>query len=205
LKFILTLFSDPWSAHLFGVEDQNPRTVPFLCADYCNFVYDACKDAPLAASNPFGIKTATLAGTYATSNAFSQVFYGDNAGYCYSGSNYQTKPANITASADSICIEKVNDLTYVAMAVPHDKSDRIFAVEQVILSFSNFFNIFKIGRILVLNKTSGAQISTFLDLTDRVWLDGEKGLLNIVFHPNHLQNGLFYIVSSFYLTKLNIS
>ena len=133
-------------------------------------------------ANPFQVSTNTLAGTYATSDDFCKVFYGDNAGYCYSGSNYVVTPLNVTASDDSICIEKVNDITYVAMAVPFDKSDRIFAVEQV-------------GRILVLNKTTGEQISTFLDLTDRVWLDGEKGLLNLVFHPDYSQNGLFYIVS----------
>ncbi|MEM1001974.1 MAG: PQQ-dependent sugar dehydrogenase, partial [Bacteroidota bacterium] len=72
----------------------------------------------------------------------------------------------------------------------NDGTDRLFVVEQA-------------GRIQVFprnpNVISG-QVSTFLDITDRVLFGTgqEIGLLGLAFHPNYAQNGYFYV---FYTTE----
>ncbi len=60
-----------------------------------------------------------------------------------------------------------------------DGSGRLFIIEQA-------------GLILILK--DGAILPTpFLDLTQKVDCCGEKGLLGLVFHPNYIENGYFYV------------
>lgn len=57
--------------------------------------------------------------------------------------------------------------------------DRLFVVEQA-------------GRIRIMKR--GILLSRpFLDLSDRVMYRGERGLLNLAFHPDYARNGLFYV------------
>jgi len=69
--------------------------------------------------------------------------------------------------------------------VTHAPNDfgRVFIVEQT-------------GTIRILDITQNppALLPTpFLDITDRVTLGGERGLLGLGFHPNYAANGLFYV------------
>ncbi|MGM9489392.1 PQQ-dependent sugar dehydrogenase [Ideonella sp. YS5] len=54
-------------------------------------------------------------------------------------------------------------------------------------------------RLFVVEKTGmirlvrGDRITTFLDLSDRVALDGERGLLGMAFDPHYAINGRFYV------------
>ena len=71
----------------------------------------------------------------------------------------------------------------VALVTPHDRSDRLFVVDQV-------------GIIWILSE--GKRIEKpFLDLRDRIvelndFYD-ERGLLGLAFHPEFATNGLFYV------------
>ena len=67
----------------------------------------------------------------------------------------------------------------VAVHSPEDGSGRLFVVEQG-------------GLIRIWD---GAQIlpEPFLDLTDRVVCCNERGLLGLAFHPDFVDNGLFYV------------
>jgi glucose/arabinose dehydrogenase len=59
--------------------------------------------------------------------------------------------------------------------------DRLFIVEQR-------------GRILVLDlDTRLVNAVPFLDIDSRMISTGERGLLGLAFHPDHAQNGLFYV------------
>jgi glucose/arabinose dehydrogenase len=60
-----------------------------------------------------------------------------------------------------------------------DGSGRLFILEQ-----GGLIRILKDGALLP---------TPFLDLTQKVDCCGEKGLLGLVFHPNYLQNGFFYV------------
>jgi glucose/arabinose dehydrogenase len=63
---------------------------------------------------------------------------------------------------------------------PPAESDRLFVLEQG-------------GRIVLLEGETGV-ISTFLDLTGLVGsTDGERGLLGMAFHPDHAENGIFFV------------
>ena len=78
----------------------------------------------------------------------------------------------------------------VEMQHANDGSNRLFVVEQagIIKVFPNDPNV------------SSGQVSTFLDITDRVefGIGQEIGLLGLAFHPNYSQNGYFYV---FYTTE----
>ena len=58
--------------------------------------------------------------------------------------------------------------------------DRVFVVE-------------KAGRIRMVTLGEEFQRVTFMSLTDRVRSGGERGLLGLAFHPNHMENGYFYV------------
>ena len=68
----------------------------------------------------------------------------------------------------------------VAIVQMPEQADRLFIVE-------------KSGNIRMVTLGSEPQRSTFMSLTDRVRSGGEQGLLGLAFHPNHAENGLFYV------------
>lgn len=73
----------------------------------------------------------------------------------------------------------------VEIQSPNDGTDRLFVLEQR-------------GRIKVFLRNSNvisSQVSTFLDITDRVLFSNgqEIGLLGLAFHPNYSNNGYFYV------------
>lgn len=62
-----------------------------------------------------------------------------------------------------------------------DDSPRLFVVE-------------KAGRIKVFpNNASVTSTDTFLDITSKVDVDGERGLLGLAFHPDFASNGYFFL------------
>ncbi|MEX2498050.1 MAG: PQQ-dependent sugar dehydrogenase [Wenzhouxiangellaceae bacterium] len=61
-----------------------------------------------------------------------------------------------------------------------DGSGRIFIVEQG-------------GTVRVIDDDGNLLATPFVDLGNRVDCCGERGLLDIAFHPNHSANGLFYL------------
>jgi glucose/arabinose dehydrogenase len=60
-----------------------------------------------------------------------------------------------------------------------DGSGRLFIVEQA-------------GRIRVLVQ-GNLQPTPFLDISDRVWAGGERGLLGLAFHPDYSRNGRLFV------------
>ncbi|WP_031428810.1 PQQ-dependent sugar dehydrogenase [Flavimarina sp. Hel_I_48] len=58
--------------------------------------------------------------------------------------------------------------------------DRLFVVEQG-------------GLIKIIQSDGSVNASPFLDISDRISMGGERGLLGLVFHPNYAENGLFYV------------
>lgn len=62
-----------------------------------------------------------------------------------------------------------------------DGSNRLFVLEQE-------------GKIKVFpNDSLTTNSEVFLDITNKVLYGGEQGLLGLAFHPNHKENGFFYI------------
>ena len=62
-----------------------------------------------------------------------------------------------------------------------DESDRLFVVEQE-------------GSIYVFeNNTFVTSKSLFIDISDRIIFEGERGLLGLAFHPDYENNGTFFV------------
>lgn len=53
--------------------------------------------------------------------------------------------------------------------------------------------LFVVEKGGVIKIAKGNQLKTFLDISDRVNADGERGLLGLAFDPNYASNGRFYV------------
>jgi glucose/arabinose dehydrogenase len=69
----------------------------------------------------------------------------------------------------------------VDFQTPNDGTDRVFIVEQ-----SGIIKVFE-------NSVSVSTEKEFLNITERVEDGGEMGLLGLAFHPDHRNNGYFYV------------
>ncbi len=87
----------------------------------------------------------------------------------------------ILAIAEIFVIEPVATNLSIPVAITHagDNSGRLFITLQA-------------GRILIYN---GSEVlpTPFLDINPLVSCCGERGLLNVAFHPDYQNNGLFYV------------
>lgn len=70
----------------------------------------------------------------------------------------------------------------VFLTAPPGDTARLFVVEQG-------------GKIKILERTSGAELGTFLTLTG-ITSGGERGLLGLAFDPQYHSNGSFYVYST---------
>ncbi len=66
--------------------------------------------------------------------------------------------------------------------------------------FGRLFTTEKTGKVKILSIPGGNLLGTFLDIGPMVDQDGEGGLLGLAFHPDYLNNGLFYVA---YTTGMN--
>lgn len=108
---------------------------------------------------------------------------------CYStpgASNFHSLFANQDPVLPSTQIELVPVLANLDQPLhvtsASDGSNRLFVVERP-------------GRIKVLLPGAGSPVP-FLDITEMVSAEGERGLLGLAFHPNHKQNRRFFICYS---------
>jgi hypothetical protein len=81
----------------------------------------------------------------------------------------------------SVSLELVVSGLYVPLflTAPPGDTDRLFVVEQR-------------GLIWIIRDGS-VQGTPFLDIEDRVFFGGERGLLGLAFHPEYASNGYFYV------------
>ncbi|KAJ3693778.1 hypothetical protein LUZ60_009258 [Juncus effusus] len=94
-----------------------------------------------------------------------------------------------TTVPEGICMEKIDNgtLAFTNMAPHPDNSNKLFLATQT-------------GKILLAEMPNGLgqtisinYSSFFLNLTDRVFVDFEFGLMSLAFHPNFLNNGRFFV------------
>ena len=85
-------------------------------------------------------------------------------------------PAVASAAVGLELIAQVESATYLWNA----GDDRLFIVERA-------------GRILIYRPGEGLLPTPFLDISDRVLVNGERGLWSMAFHPDFASNGLFYV------------
>lgn len=184
---------DTWGAHIFGVELSLDRDVPLFCPDFCSEFWNACKDIEWK-NNPFDPqgRTTTLSELYSCSGEIG--FCEDNALddriYCFDGQPFELPTSPPREEHGSICTEHIvnnpfgdpwTQVTWpLDLAFPNDGTDRMFLVGRD-------------GRIQIFNRYTGQNLGLFMNIQNRVFNGGERGLLGFAFHPDYRTNGKFYL------------
>ncbi|XP_062204035.1 HIPL1 protein-like [Phragmites australis] len=212
LKSILCAKCSPYSADLF---DAGPkiRTIPFLCnstssatsaqskettQDYCKLVWETCKDVkimnspfqpPLQGSATLPSTSSKLTDAWQSENDFCTLFGGapNDQSVCFSGNVVSFNTTQPSPSPKGICLERIDNGSYLNMAPHPDGSNRIFLGSQA----------GKIWLATVPEQGSGGTLqfeeaSPFVDLTDQVHFDSVFGLMGLAFHPKFATNGRFF-------------
>lgn len=204
---------DRYSADLYGMEISQPRSVPYLCTNgttsYCSQVWSACANVNITNTifqpglqifpNTSSKASAPLNSFYTSQASFCAGAAPQSAAgnFCFSGTPFVVPPAsaNYTAPA-GICLEKVLNISravgdsgiYLNM-VPHpDGSSRVFLSTQA-------------GLVWLANvsKTASGQpfsvdfSAPFLNISSRIIVSNEIGMMGLAFHPNFVNNGRFFV------------
>ncbi|KAL6623688.1 hypothetical protein ACP70R_033567 [Stipagrostis hirtigluma subsp. patula] len=212
LKSILCAKCSPYSAELFNTGPKI-QTVPFLCnstssassaqskettQDYCKSVWETCKDVtimnspfqpPLQGSAPLPSSSSKLTDAWQSEKDFCTSFGGapNDQSVCFSGNAVSFNTTQPSPSPKGICLERIDNGSYLNMAPHPDGSNRIFLGSQA----------GKIWLATVPEQGSGGALqfdeaSPFVDLTDQVHFDSAFGLMGMAFHPNFATNGRFF-------------
>ena len=84
-----------------------------------------------------------------------------------------------------------------AEPLPRIRLERTFAVEKPTFLTTDpagrLFVVEQAGRVLLLGDGKTPNKAAYLDLRERVYVEGECGLLSIAFHPKFADNGFLYL------------
>ncbi|WAR20593.1 HIPL2-like protein [Mya arenaria] len=200
----------PYAAHIFDAEQTTkdivvkPRAFPGLCKNYCSTFYQKCKDFVKYYMDEAGsgYMEEALRLTEALSSQMEFCTNGtkliDND-YCFP--ELLTNPilnGNITiekvTQEGCLCLEPMSTVFYrnpIFLKHANDSSKRMFVGEQIGLVHIMYPD----GRVLE---------EPFLDLTYDIKTTSskgdERGMLGMAFHPNYINNGLFYIYYSTHIS-----
>ncbi|KZV46644.1 hypothetical protein F511_39286 [Dorcoceras hygrometricum] len=215
VKSIICASCDPFSAELFEVK-SSPRSVPVLCNttastpisslssqtnnSFCSSVWEACKtvsilNSPFApalqtkAELPQNATLSTLTDLWQSESDFCSAFSGssDEKSLCFSGKPVSLNKSDTLPPPKGICLEKIDNGSYLNMVAHPDGSNRAFFSSQP----------GKIWLATIPDQDSGDTLeldesSPFVDLTDQVHLDAAFGMMGMAFHRNYATNGRFF-------------
>lgn len=215
VKSILCATCDPFSAKLFTVE-SGPRTIPILCNStagtavaslssptnnsFCSTVWDACQNvsilnSPFApalqtkATVPQNATTTTLTDLWQSESDFCNAFgaASDENSVCFSGQPVSLNQSNALPPPQGMCLEKIDNGSYLNMVAHPDGSNRAFFSSQG----------GKIWLATIPDQESGNTMgidesSPFIDLSDQVYRDPRFGMMGMAFHPNFATNGRLF-------------
>lgn len=214
MKSILCARCDPFSAELFTVASV-PRTVPLLCNstvstnssqsnqaanNFCSRVWDTCRNVSLLnspfapslkgqAGLPVNSKVSVLTQYWQSEADFCKSFGGESTGgsVCFDGQPVTLNNSGTPSPPHGMCLEKIANGSYLAMAPHPDGSNRAFFANQPGVIWLATIPDQGAGGTLQLDESN-----PFVDLSDEVHFDTEFGMMGIAFHPNFAQNGRFF-------------
>ncbi|KAB1216694.1 HIPL1 protein [Morella rubra] len=214
MKSILCARCDPFSAELFTVASV-PRTVPLLCNstvsanssqsnqaanNFCSRVWDTCRNVSLLnspfapslkgqAGLPVNSKVSVLTQYWQSEADFCKSFGGESTGgsVCFDGQTVTLNNSGTPSPPHGMCLEKIANGSYLAMAPHPDGSNRAFFANQPGVIWLATIPDQGAGGTLQLDESN-----PFVDLSDEVHFDTEFGMMGIAFHPNFAQNGRFF-------------
>ncbi|KAF3443180.1 hypothetical protein FNV43_RR12861 [Rhamnella rubrinervis] len=209
LKSILCSRCDQFSAELYRT-GLVPRAVPVLCNstvsanstqsqdgldDFCTKVWNECHNvsllnAPftLQSGKPFN-STSKLTDIWKSKSAFCNAFGGSSKAdlVCFDGGPVSLNNTETPSPPSGMCLEKIDNGSYLNMVAHPDGSNRIFLSNQLGKIWLETVPEEGSGETLVIDESN-----LFVDLTDQVYADVELGLMGIAFHPNFKENGRFF-------------
>lgn len=187
---------DGWSGHLFGAEGRTGNgTVraeqpPWLCKDFCGYVYDKCGSVTMSRTllvGGNGTLPTTIKTAFPTKDGFCGRFTDPTNNYCFNGAPYKVPPPKPFVANFSLCYEKVikNAGPFASVdSVPGKGNLTAFA------SLNGKVDLYQVssssGKAFVLK-------SRLLDLSAEILFGGEMGLLGFAFHKKFSSNGRFYV------------
>lgn len=175
-------------------------TFPGLCKSFCMKLMQNCSGIVQLVTNDTGLinlsrkdnprefcDAITLSDTdYCYPNLTTNKFFYTGLGT----SNFYTRPNPFTGKARrsclQLCVQEVATNLRNPLSLKHanDGTHRVFVVEQI-------------GVIWIYQQNWSQLSKPFLNLMDivlvRSYTYDERGMLDIVFHPNHKENGIFYL------------
>ncbi|NXT26494.1 HIPL1 protein, partial [Syrrhaptes paradoxus] len=183
----------PYAAHLYDAEDPSTpvRTIPGLCQDYCQQVWQNCRSIfrYLSADQELIALENNMA-------KFCHYLSLEDTDYCFphllANQNLNQNLGFVTADAEGclqLCLMEVaNRLRNpVAMVHANDGTHRFFIAEQVGLVWTYLPDRSRLEK-------------PFLNISEAVltspWEGDERGFLGIVFHPKFKFNGKVYVYYS---------
>ena len=199
LRNISCLPCSPYAAHIYETEGGGePRAFPELCGSYCRESYVNCR-APLLALLGLRPWEEGLVSEQPESQqqleedaeTFCKQVIPEDSSYCYpevlDGPEIEGFSTEQVGELGCLCGDPVARGLRNPLAAVHagDGSGRLFIVEQI-------------GVIHVLDKDRNLLPEPFLDINvlTSAREGDERGLLGLAFHPNHSENGLFYVYYS---------
>ncbi|XP_035184184.1 HHIP-like protein 1 [Oxyura jamaicensis] len=193
LQDLLCQECSPYAAHLYDAEDPSTpvRTIPGLCQDYCQQVWQKCRSIfRYLSADP---ELIALENNMAK---FCRYLSLEDTDYCFphllANENLNQNLGLVTADAEGclqLCLAEVaNGLRNpVAMVHANDGTHRFFIAEQVGLVWTYLPDRSRLEK-------------PFLNISEAVltspWEGDERGFLGIVFHPKFKFTGKVYVYYS---------
>lgn len=192
-KEILCASCSPFAAHIFRAEPPSTaRTFPGLCTTYCETLYSDCFELiSLLTDDPNILATINSQQTFCDAVALPTA----EDMYCLPdwrkvpSLGEQIHPSRVNAKG-CLCVEEFSSGLASPLIVvnANDGSERVFIGEQQ-------------GLVHISLEDKSKLATPFLDIRSSVMNnDGssrdERGFLGMTFHPQHKQNGLFYVYYS---------
>uniref|UniRef100_A0A8B9SPH4 Soluble scavenger receptor cysteine-rich domain-containing protein SSC5D n=1 Tax=Anas platyrhynchos TaxID=8839 RepID=A0A8B9SPH4_ANAPL len=193
LQELLCQECSPYAAHLYDAEDPSTpvRTIPGLCQDYCQQVWQKCRSIfRYLSSDP---ELVALENNMAKLCRYLSL---EDTDYCFphllTNENLNQNLGLVTADAEGclqLCLMEVaNGLRNpVAMVHANDGTHRFFIAEQVGLVWTYLPDRSRLEK-------------PFLNISEAVltspWEGDERGFLGIVFHPKFKFTGKVYVYYS---------
>ncbi|XP_072193692.1 HHIP-like protein 1 [Excalfactoria chinensis] len=193
LQDLLCQECSPYAAHLYDAEDPSTpvRTIPGLCQDYCQQVWQKCRSIFHYLSTD-----QELIALENNMAKFCRYLSLEDTDYCFphllANENLNQNLGLVTADAEGclqLClVEVANGLRNpVAMVHANDGTHRFFIAEQVGLVWAYLPDRSRLEK-------------PFLNISEAVltspWEGDERGFLGIVFHPKFKFTGKVYVYYS---------
>jgi len=180
---------DQWSGHLFRAEGPGDYLpAPKICTDYCAELYKACQVTSMSHSPFVGGSTTptTMQAVYGSPTAFCDALAADT--YCFNGVPYTVPPAKAFTANFNLCHERVIE---GGQPIANMQPVPGYPDHMMLGDLAGLIKIYAVNNTQT--GTPFVEVTTLIDIRDKVAYGGERGLLGVAMHKGFKTNGRFYV------------